>query len=261
MGMNFFSAASALAGIGLKVFPIVPGERVPAIKEWPTKASADADTLACWSRQWPAANVAIACGPGSGVMVVDVDTKNGKDGRVALDRLARNGKVLPPCPEARTPSGGLHLFFAYRAGPKNIVGVTADGRGLGIGIDIKTAGGFVMAAPSITAKGVYRWVAPPMAGRFPPLPAWALEMLRPRSASVRPQPPAERHSDSIAGLIRFVERAPDGQRNVRLYWAAMRASGQPGAYAALLAAGERCGLGSKEIRQTLSSAKLKSEAA
>lgn len=256
MGIEFFRAAAALAGVGLKVFPIIPGERAPLIKEWPQRATDDHEVIAQWAREWPGANVAIACGPGSGVMVVDVDTKNGKDGRVALARLAREGKRLPPGPEARTPSGGLHLFFRHRAGPRNIVGLTADGRGLGIGIDIKTAGGFVMAAPSATAKGVYRWAAPPLAGTFPDLPPWALSMLLPRPATPVP-PGAHDAPQSIDGLVRFVAQSPSGTRNGRLYWAAMTAREEPGAYSALLHAGLQCGLGEKEIRATLRSAKLR----
>src|SRR5262244_1848583 len=52
--------------------------------------------------------------------------------------------------------------------------VTAAGRGLGPGIDVRADGGFVVAPPSELPNGRYRWLIPPMTTEFPTLADWAV---------------------------------------------------------------------------------------
>jgi hypothetical protein len=73
----------------------------------------------------------IDCGK-SGLVVVDVDVKNGKDGRKSLANL-------PPLPETytvKTKSGGYHYY--YRGNSRNTASV------LGEGLDTRSEGGFVV---------------------------------------------------------------------------------------------------------------------
>jgi len=127
-----------------------------------------------WWERWPTANIAIATGA-SGV-VLDVDPRNGGDETLAM--LERGGKV-PPCPTVATGGGGKHFWLKAPAG--------TPGATLGPGVDLKGAGGYVVAPPSIHASGRhYVWLD---RGRtLPPAPAWALPA---NSGRRRGAPPSE----------------------------------------------------------------------
>jgi Bifunctional DNA primase/polymerase, N-terminal/Primase C terminal 1 (PriCT-1) len=100
-------------------------------------------------RLWPKqpSNVAVAAGEGSGFWVLDVD---GEEGAETLADLERQHGTLPPTPRAFTPSGGEHLFFAYTPGLCNRVRVLP-------GLDVRTDGGYVIAAPSMAPGRARPW--------------------------------------------------------------------------------------------------------
>lgn len=174
MAMSFFDAAADLVPLGFKVLPLVPASKLPLIEAWQRMAADDLETIGHWARQWPDANIGVATGEASGVAVIDLDVKDGRNGIETLAALAKKGKALPPCPTAQTPTGGRHLYFRMVPGLKNVAGVTAAGRGLGIGIDVRAKGGFAVAPPSVLEHGAYRWLVPPMTPDFPRLPDWAV---------------------------------------------------------------------------------------
>src|SRR5262249_1182614 len=149
----------------------------PMVKSWQKVATTDADQIAAWDEQFPTANIGIATGIASGAIVLDLDEKDGRSGMRDLAVLASKGKRLPSCPTAVPPSGGGHLFFGAVPGLRNIAGVSAAGRGLGPGIDVRADGGFVVGPPSELPNGRYRWLIPPMTTEFPKLPDWAVQML------------------------------------------------------------------------------------
>jgi hypothetical protein len=256
--VTFAEKSDHLVSLGFRVFPLIG--KHPAIKAWPTLASTDPDVIDAWSRQWPEANVAIACGPGSGIVVVDIDIKNSAGGEDSIRQLERIGCVFPPCPEVVTASGGRHLYYRYRSGLRNIAGVTKGGRGLGRGIDFRTDGGFVVAASSVTDKGSYRWRYRPLTPEFPAFPDWAAIRLRDRPVAI-PSDRFEAKGD-IAPLVRFAARQQQGGRNNALYWAACRAAdavrsqsvNASSAEAQLVAAGIQCGLPRPEVEATIASA-------
>lgn len=228
MAMNFLGTAADLVPLGFKVFPLATGRKVPLIKAWQREASDDLDTITAWAAEWPKANIGVATGAASGVIVIDVDTKNGKDGHATLAVLAKQGKELPPSPIAITPSGGRHLYIRAVPGIRNVVEIQG-GRGIGAGIDIRADGGYIVAPPSILqtceahGAGTYRWLVPPMTANFPRLPDWAAKMLMPKPP--RPVPPfaPDVTSGDVEPLARFVASSTEGQRNNRLHWAACRA--------------------------------------
>ena len=98
---------------------------------------------------WPDANIGYDCGR-SGTCVLDVDIKDGKDGRPALAMLELMHGELPPTRMQRTPSGGLQYIF--RGILPNTVGVLAPG------LDTRGPGGMVLLPPSRTLKGRYEWL-------------------------------------------------------------------------------------------------------
>jgi hypothetical protein len=145
------------------------------------------DDLEAWFHRWPDSNLAVVTGVTSGVVVLDVDPRNGGDDE--LSALERRHGPLPPTPEVRTGGGGVHLYFTY---PEHPVATTIVGPGL----DLKADGGLVVVPPSIHASGhPYEWEAgaDPDALPLAELPHW----LRPTGAdprAARPGGPAPARS-------------------------------------------------------------------
>jgi hypothetical protein len=104
--------------------------------------------------------VALATGKrpqGSGLAIVDLDTKNGKNGFATLADLL--GTTALPCvPRVHTPSGGMHLWFqAPPKGCHSTIDVGGKQRpGLGQGIDFKCDRS-QCHAPGGSPSSPYRW--------------------------------------------------------------------------------------------------------
>lgn len=168
-----------------QLFPQAEGTKVP-IKgtRGLNEASANRAQLMVWAKLYPRANIGLRCGPESGVIVIDIDPRNGGDKTLA--NLAKKGLVLPDTVEASTPSGGRHLFYAY----DDRVCVSGSNK-LGPGIDICTNGHAVTLPPSYNAERgkFYRWVRSPRGTDLPRLPRWVIDMLKPKPMpKVAPMP-------------------------------------------------------------------------
>ncbi|WP_439567747.1 bifunctional DNA primase/polymerase [Sphingopyxis sp.] len=148
------SEALRLADSNWSVFPLNPATGTPyantdvaaalGIPEPPKGsggvhlASAHGAAIhAMWSR-WPDAHIGVATGQRSGLYVLDVDRKAGRDGFAAL--IAK-GLALPNTFWTDTRSGGRHYFFAIpRDGLRRFVsdaGIVAEG------VDRRGDGGYV----------------------------------------------------------------------------------------------------------------------
>ena len=145
-------AALYYAGKGLRVFACQPGRKLPFGGGHGCKdATTDRDTISKWWTEVPDANVAIATG--DGLIVLDIDTKNGNDGWGTLDALMRDHGELPGTRGVTTPTGGCHLYF--RA-PKD-AGIRNSASKHGPGLDVRGCGGYVLAPPSIVDGKPYVW--------------------------------------------------------------------------------------------------------
>jgi len=103
------------------------------------------------------ANIGIATGPASGILVLDIDGERGRDSLRDLLSQHRLKKTLIAI-TGRVDDGGKqsgwHLYFKYPTGSSigNSLGPLGDG------IDVRGRGGYVVAPPSIHASGQkYRW--------------------------------------------------------------------------------------------------------
>lgn len=218
---ELLTAALAYAARGWPVFPLADRDKVPRPGSRGFKdATCDREQIARWWAEHPHANIGIATG--GGLLVVDVD---GDEGRASIQ-----GKHLPPTVCAMT-ARGCHYFFA------------GDGRcmtGLLPGIDIRGAGGYVVAAPSVHPTGAaYCWAPGLSPDDLPlaPAPDWLTEAATPTPArrtgarlpEAVPCPMAERCEVSTAyglaalrNVTRELAAAPVGTRNARLTAAALR---------------------------------------
>ena len=135
---------AALAKLGLRLFPLKPNSKVPAIKDWQRKATSDLDTIDAFSSEVPDCNWGVATG--QGLVVLDADCKNGKRGLESLEMLDMMG--LPESFRVRTPTGGVHVYLKtkrlYRCSVGAIVGHPD--------IDVRGEGGYVVG-PGSTIEG------------------------------------------------------------------------------------------------------------
>lgn len=183
--MSKLAAALSLAAQGFRVFPLVEGSKLPLIDGWERRASCDPERVRAW---WvdPVLgveqdyNIGIATefyGDGA-LIVVDVDNKGNKRGDETILGLELSGNDLPPTLEAATPTGGRHLFYRTPHACKQGAGV------LGVGVDIRSRGGFVVGAGSSVEAGSYRWIGE---GVPHEAPAWLVSRLG-RSEDRSPRP-------------------------------------------------------------------------
>jgi hypothetical protein len=171
------AAALDYAARGLQVFPCRAGTKLPATVDGFKSATTDAAQIRAWWTRWPDANVAVATGAASGVVVLDVDIVSG--GTESLERLKQENGPLPRGPQVLTGSGGTHVYFAYpELGVHNSVGQ------LGKGLDVRGDGGYVVAPPSLHESGnPYKWLRP-LNGNLPGPPEWLLEVNEKRRKGV-----------------------------------------------------------------------------
>lgn len=112
-------------------------------------ASTDEAVIRQWWTRWPDANIGVATGTASGLVVLDIDPRQA--GNETLADLERGHGALPHTVESVTGGGGRHTFFRHPDGH-------TKSRNLAPGIDIKADGGYVVAPPSLHASGrQYEW--------------------------------------------------------------------------------------------------------
>src|SRR5215510_7477467 len=181
-------AALGYACLGWKVFPChswVDGRctcgapacgspaKHPRTEHGFKDATDDLDVIKGWWQRWPDANVALASGAESGIVVLDVDPRNG--GIISLEDLTSEYGPLPDTVESITGSGGRHILFEH---PGEAVKCGAGS--LGSGLDIKADRGYIIAPPSTHASGqIYEWEATsdPYVKGLAPIPEWLSNLL------------------------------------------------------------------------------------
>lgn len=134
-------------------------ERVPS----------EAEVRVWWAR-WPLANIGMATGVLSGVLVLDAD---GTEAR--KECLKRGG--LDETPTVWTGKiGGAHFHLEYPGGD-----VRNFARKLP-GTDMRAQGGYVLMPPSVHASGnVYRWADHTRQLHHAPVPEWLTELIHERA--------------------------------------------------------------------------------
>ena len=219
--MSFLLKALDLAQQGYFVFPLLPGRKTPAIDDFPRAASRDENRIRAW---WTDPligsetdyNIGISTSrfgdTDSRLLVLDVDNKAGRNGSESLRLLQLDNGALPETASARTPTGGEHYFYTTDVDCRQTAGE------LGVGLDTRARGGYVVAAGSVLAGGVYAWATE---GRLPqPAPPWLVELLAARavapSVGTTGSPVAVDLRGALPRAIQLVKEAPEaveGSRN------------------------------------------------
>lgn len=177
--------ALALAARGWRVFPCEARGKVPITKNGVKDATDDPAQIVAWWTRTPDANIGLACG--LEVVVVDFD-----------------GDELPDVPHTLTvkTGRGRHIYL-------DPCGETYTNRAhlSGLAVDVRGAGGYVIAPPSVHPSGlVYEWaVEAPLA----PVPqAWRSVMLKALPVGPAPVIPRGPVGDAFDRARRYLAAIP-----------------------------------------------------
>lgn len=147
-----------------------PGKH-PMDSGWTASATTNPDEIRAIWTEHPQANIGIATGQASGVVVLDLD---GPRGFASFAKICKKHGRPDPTIVCVTGSGGRHIYWRS-AGP------CANKVGLMPGVDIRGDGGLVVAPPSMHASGSrYIWHKEGTPGAVPLTapPEWFTEALR-----------------------------------------------------------------------------------
>jgi hypothetical protein len=140
-------AALTYASWGWPVLMLQPNSKLPATAHGVKDATTDEATIRGWFAERPFANVGIAAGSASGLVVYDIDPRNGgSDSWEAWQ--AEHGKV-PDGAMQLTAGGGVHHLAAYVEGVRSTK--------LRDGIDLLSDGRYFVAFPSVVGGRQYTW--------------------------------------------------------------------------------------------------------
>lgn len=191
------------AKAGVRVLPLGRRTKVPAVHDWPRKASTDPAQLRAWftveGRNLGLAMGAWAGSPATYLVCIDLDRKPDCDGVAVWQQIvADNGGDQGRPFIQHSAGGGLHLIYQVRQPFTNSLGgLPADAR-----IDVRGEGGQLMVEPSVHPNGRSpRWdYSANWATSTPGMaPDWLHELLAARHTPSQPeqppQPPALRVLD------------------------------------------------------------------
>lgn len=143
------SAAQGLASFGWPVFPVNPKTKTPLIANWQDRATTSHYGVAELFKDYPTAVIGLVTGQKSGLVVIDIDERESFSG---IRNYRSAGFDMCSTVSASTPRGGIHLYFKSPSFEvSNSVSKIAEG------VDVRGDGGYVIAPPSITEWGEYRW--------------------------------------------------------------------------------------------------------
>lgn len=164
------------------------------------------DDVRTWWKHWPDANIGMATGTLSGILVLDAD------GTEARKSCLQNGG-LDETPMIWTGKvGGAHFHLAYPGGDvRNFAGKLP-------GTDLRGQGGYVLMPPSLHASGnTYRWNESTRHHAYASVPDWLTELI---------ESDAEADGEPLFGddfdVSQVLTGIPEGKRDDTLYRYACR---------------------------------------
>ncbi len=145
--------------MGYSITPIVKGTKANFRQKWSTEAINDIESAKRWWNRYPNDNIAIITGKRSkNLLIIDVDRKNSEDGTKAIKEWESQHDKLPKTLMATTPNNGLHYYYfigddLLEEADKYIKNKSKYYEG----IDVRYNGGLIVAPPSTTKNGEYKW--------------------------------------------------------------------------------------------------------
>ena len=140
-------AALTYASWGWHVLPLLPNDKRPASAHGVHDATTDLDKIRAWWAQNPNYNIGIAAGEKSGIVVFDIDPRNG--GSDSWDDFTTEHGGVPDGICQLTAGGGQHHIAQWRDGLKSCE--------LRPGVDFLANGRYFVVAPSSVNNKEYVW--------------------------------------------------------------------------------------------------------
>lgn len=145
--MTRLEAALAYASWGWPVLPIVPNGKLPATAHGVHDASTDPEQIRKWFEGRDDLNIGIAAGSRSGLVVFDIDPRNGGDDSYA-EWTAKHGELEAGALQL-TAGGGQHFLAVHDPSIRSCKLVD--------GVDLLADGRYFLAFPSTIEGRAYRW--------------------------------------------------------------------------------------------------------
>jgi hypothetical protein len=206
-------AALTYAARGWHVFPTTRAKK-PLTQNGFKDATSDLAIITAMWQCRPDAVPAAATGAISGIVVLDIDCKNGVNGWDSLDAIGIS--TCPHTPGQHTPSGGYQAFFEAPG-----FEVPCSAGKLGLGLDVRGDGGYVCLPGGPDGRS---WDPHLNLDTVPlaPMPGWiSPHAIEPQKAQERPgkklrlvlNPYTDKALDNAVGEI---TSAPDGAQQETL---------------------------------------------
>lgn len=155
-----------------------------------------------WWQRWPYANIGIATGTTSGLLVVDIDPRHGGD---ESWKKFVDENPLPPSLTAQSGGGGFHIYYKISTQSiKNRTNVLP-------GVDIRGEGGYIVAPSSQHQSGkFYSWQNILDQNQISDLPVPLLDLINGKTKSITsrtmsdgiPEGTRDDTLASVAGVLR-----------------------------------------------------------
>jgi hypothetical protein len=142
-------AALTYASWGWHVLPLIPNDKRPASAHGVHDATTDPEQIKAWWAQNPSFNIGIAAGEKSGIVVFDIDPRNG--GSDSWDDFTAEHGGVPDGICQLTAGGGQHYIAQAREGLKSCE--------LRPGVDFLANGRYFVVTPSSVNDREYAWEA------------------------------------------------------------------------------------------------------
>lgn len=221
--MSILDHAIAHIRAGRPIFPGIPGEKTPAIKNPYAVQTVDERQVIRWWKENPEYNILLPMGveiaPGQFLGAMDFDLKGENNGFETAGKLAMLGFEFPDTLEQATPNNGIHKLYLFDFPIGNGAGF------IGKGIDHRGFHGYIVGSGSWHHGKEYRfknqlevakapeWLSSKLLTRKVP------ELERLRLIHNVDQETAERRAREFLDQL---SPAKEGERNQRCYEAACR---------------------------------------
>jgi hypothetical protein len=142
-------SALAYASWGWKVLPVIPNGKIPATAHGVKDATTNEAQIRAWWNANPDYNIGVAAGRESGILVFDIDPRNGGDD--SWEKWIGEYGNLPDAAQQLTAGGGQHFIAHYDESVRSCK--------LRDGIDLLSDGRYFLASPSEINGKTYEWEA------------------------------------------------------------------------------------------------------